>query len=494
MRGIFYNSGKSLCSIYESGLHCFEILKTSKKYSLDYTENCIFDKSYDFIVYNQHNVVNNWITEEMVKKFNKPIFCIVTEVGFDNPIEFIPKYFTHYIVLDPIIEEKENVYGFPRPLKTVDLPEYKESCIPIIGSFGFATEGKEWHKIVEQTQNEYDEAIIRFNIPKATHVPSEMHYKNINYVVEKINNILIKKGIKVYVSCIEYSQYELIKWCRQNTINCFFYDRSHLFKSGLSAVTDQAIASGRPLLVSKDCTFRHIPLKRYPDISIKQAIVENSTKKILEKWSNDFLKKFENLLPKKIFLNHKPSNCGVYHYGRRVYEILKKSNLGIIYKEVDQEPNLEGYEIAIYNYHQLTMPWLHKIPEGIYSFVIPHCQININFDKIIDINPKNSIPRPIFEEFTLSSNDFIEYRNEEIPIFGSFGFGFLSKGFDKIIKLVNEQYECAIIKFVIPYSTFGGIQTNDDYLKSLVKPGIQILITHDFFQMMKFSLFLNLTT
>lgn len=183
-----------------------------------------------------------------------------------------------------------------------------------------------------------------------------------------------------------------------------------------------------------------------------------------------------------IFINHKPANCGVYHYGRRVYDILKKSNqLKIIYKEVDEEPDLEGCNTVLYNYHQLTMPWLQKVPDEIYSFVIPHCPISIKFDKIIDINPKISIPRPIFEDFTRSTNNFIEYRKKDTPIFGSFGFGFLSKGFDKIIKSVNEQYEKAIIKLVIPTAKFSAGDLNFQEYYGLAKPDIEILITHEFF-------------
>ena len=54
------------------------------------------------------------------------------------------------------------------------------------------------------------------------------------------------------------SKEELILFCKKNTINCFFYYRQHIFKSGLAAVTDQAIVSGKPLLVTYDNTFRHI--------------------------------------------------------------------------------------------------------------------------------------------------------------------------------------------------------------------------------------------
>ena len=75
--GIFYNSKKSQCSIYESGLMCYNALKQSNKYTLDYTEDWFIDNMYDFAIFNQHQCVNNWITQGVLKKFNGKKYCIV---------------------------------------------------------------------------------------------------------------------------------------------------------------------------------------------------------------------------------------------------------------------------------------------------------------------------------------------------------------------------------------------------------------------------------
>ena len=74
MRGIFYNSQYSLCSIWESGKMCYNALKKSDKYTLTYSENSTLDFSFDFAIINQHFTVNNWLSEKLVKQFNKPIF------------------------------------------------------------------------------------------------------------------------------------------------------------------------------------------------------------------------------------------------------------------------------------------------------------------------------------------------------------------------------------------------------------------------------------
>jgi hypothetical protein len=70
---------------------------------------------------------------------------------------------------------------------------------------------------------------------------------------------------------------------------------------GLAAVTDQAISAKRPILTTKNPTFRHLLkyIKPYPDISLKDAIQQNH-KGVLdmnEDWSPiNFCKKFESII------------------------------------------------------------------------------------------------------------------------------------------------------------------------------------------------------
>jgi hypothetical protein len=304
MRGIFYNSRKSLCSIWESGKMCYDALIKSDKYILDYSEEDSLDFSYDFVVVNQHYYVNNWMNEDMVRHFNKPVFCIVTEVSFSlDPLEIIPKYYTHYIVLDPTIQETDKLYSFGRPLEDFDSSNVDNKLInydvPTIFSFGFATHGKEWHKIIELVQNEYDYADIHFNIPRGTYV--YYHEDKIDGIIDLCKNAVKKEGIHLTITHDNISKEEIIKICSTKTINCFFYNRQHISPTGLAAVTDQAIASGRPLFITSDRTFRHLHkyIDCYPGITIKEAIekTQEGVLKMKDDWSSsNFLKKFEKIL------------------------------------------------------------------------------------------------------------------------------------------------------------------------------------------------------
>lgn len=306
-RGIFYNSKKSACSIWESGKMCYDALKNSEKYILNYSEDQSLDYSYDFAIFNQHYIVNKWMTKEIVNKFNKPVFCIVTEVSFgSNPIEFSQDFFNHYIVLDPTINETDIIHAFGRPIEDFDLSNINENDInydiPNIFSFGFPTPGKEWHKIIELVQNDYDNANIHFHIPMADQIVFRHSLELISNIYNDCNSIILKPGIILKITHNNLSKNELIELCSKQTINCFFYNRNHMYKSGLSAVTDQAISSGRPLLVTNDPTFRHIHkyINSLQEIgSIKKAITctQKGVLQMKKDWSSvNFLHKFEKIL------------------------------------------------------------------------------------------------------------------------------------------------------------------------------------------------------
>jgi len=308
MKGIFYNSKQSVCSIWESGKMCYDALCKSTCFTLDYSEAEFLATEYDFVIINHHPTVNKWITEDIVKSYNKPTFCVVTEVAFsENVIQFSPKYFSHYIVLDPTVNETSTIHAFGRPLEDFyisNVPESDTNSVPNIFSFGFATNGKDWHKIVESVHNEFDNANIHFNIPNATYVPSHMFNNVINSIHTECAKIITKKGIHLKITHDNLSKEELITLCSKQTINCFFYNRQHMFRSGLSAVTDQAISSGRPLLVTADRTFRHIHkyINYFPNISIKEAIqtTQSGVLSMKSDWSStNFLLKFEKILLNK---------------------------------------------------------------------------------------------------------------------------------------------------------------------------------------------------
>jgi hypothetical protein len=196
--------------------------------------------------------------------------------------------------------------------------------------------------------------------------------------------------------------------------------------------------------------------------------------------------------------NHKQSACGVYQYGKRISEIICKSQLfSIDYYEVsnyDEYLNClakKTYTIIIYNYHAVTMPWINRtVLRSIHSvhISIAHESPDSMFQIRLDVNPSAGLglPRPIFETIPgPSDHPFITYGQDTgIPIIGSFGFGFTNKGFDKIIYKVNQEFDEAIIKFIIPIPDYGVNTVEEVAMRCrsvFTKPGIQIRVSHQYF-------------
>jgi hypothetical protein len=226
---------------------------------------------------------------------------------------------------------------------------------------------------------------------------------------------------------------------------------------------------------------------------------------------------------KVLFVNHKIKKCGVYQYGVRLFDILKKStNVNYIFKEIDtyneyiEALNHTSYDAILYNYHPVIMKWLNvnSIQTKIKNIGLQHdlvendiFDITLRLDTTLpERNDRYNIPRPIFENIdTLldnyvpsidSVNSFINYKEDGVPIFGSFGFGFKRKGFHKIVKLINDNYDNAIIKFVMPHadtqsSDVGIVEECKSYI---TKPTIKLIISHDFFSEMDILFFLKSNT
>jgi hypothetical protein len=222
-----------------------------------------------------------------------------------------------------------------------------------------------------------------------------------------------------------------------------------------------------------------------------------------------------------LFLNHKIKNCGVYQYGLRLFEILQKDTNNIyVYKEIDsyeEYKNITNESLThiIYNYHHSTMNWLNKDTiqkeNNVINIGIPHESPDNLFDIVCNIDPNAperihekikyySLPRPIYESFEIKTNAFIDlHQNSGLPIFGSFGFGFQNKGFHKMVKMINQQYDNAIIKLVIPIAHFDPDPYTVDRMRQMciqqnIKPGIILLITHDFFSTNEILTFLQTNT
>ncbi len=353
IKGIFINNKKAQDSIYESGLMVFNCLKLSDKYSLDYIEidceNRVIPLGYQFYFFNYHPSTMGWIDTSKLKQLRGLIITMILEVLPGDPFVMCPdNHFQGYCVIDPtLVSKNKKIFVFPRPLDslTFNLQPYKQTEIPVIGSFGFATKGKGFQHVVEAVNKEFDKAIIKINIPFGDFVPESKNYAN--YLGELCKSTA-KHGIEVIISHDYMSKNELIKWCSQNTLNCFLYDRN---LPGLSATTDQAIVSGRPLGVSENETFRHILkyIPPYPAISLKESINKSIpwVRQMQNDWSPERFADIFNDMLEKLFLRYSiaENNNGTFEI-----PILKNNFINTIarrYRKYKRFLNLEKLQYLL---------------------------------------------------------------------------------------------------------------------------------------------------
>jgi hypothetical protein len=187
------------------------------------------------------------------------------------------------------------------------------------------------------------------------------------------------------------------------------------------------------------------------------------------------------------FISRNTLSCGVADYGRRLNDILKKSKHQVDFEEVDAyAQSFDGYDLALYNYHVSTLPMLMgKLMPNIPHIAIHHeGGVRFEADAVIDVDCTKegyTMLRPLFEG--------IEFKKvvNEVPVIGSFGFGFSNKGFPKIAQLVKDQFEVAKIRVNIPFATFGdssGSMAMGEVAKMreiLSGTGIELEATHEFY-------------
>ncbi|MEM7202222.1 MAG: methyltransferase domain-containing protein [Planctomycetota bacterium] len=533
-RGVFVNCLPANCSIYESGVMCARALGGSAHYSLDYVEVDRFEAiptGYDLYVFNYHHVTMAWLDPRRVADLDGQKIAFVLEMEQHDPFVLCPDVFDGYCVPDPTLTcDDPRVHAFGRPLEVAaDLPPYRDQGVPVIGSFGFATPGKGFEHIVHAVSREFDQAVVRLNIPPATHAdPSG----DIARQYAGLCRELAGPGIEVRVDHRFLDKQELIHWCAENTINVFFYNRR---QPGLSATTDQAITSGRPLLVSPCDTFRHIHryITPFPGLSLRDAIATTApaVARMQADWHpHQYRRQFEQLVtapsqtPAKattiavaprqdddrtpvLFVSHQQKSCGIHEYGVALATALRDSTrYRVEYAECDTAAQYERAVAAVqpqvifYNYHAVTMPWLRS--SVIHEHDVPHIGTihevtkteadhahRVFFDRHVAPDPTLVTGNPL----VVATGRLIpEFHHDipapEIPTIGSFGFGFADKGFERVVALTEREFDQAIIRIHMPVSAFSdptgerAVACAERCRAAVTKPGIRLAVTHGFLE------------
>lgn len=205
-------------------------------------------------------------------------------------------------------------------------------------------------------------------------------------------------------------------------------------------------------------------------------------------------------MSKILFINTSRIQCGVHQYGLNLFKCMAKSDkFDFAYLEA---PNLESAiavydsfkpDIVICNYHS-----------GASHFLNPDQPRAFNGSKNICIlheGLSESYSRGFYDMFIFgdpnwsSANDFkiaiprflYPYENKipepEIPTFGTFGFSFPGKDYNRFLDTIQSQYDRAIIKIHSPQND---VMIHDHHRSMLASvmdrknSGIEVQFSRDF--------------
>lgn len=272
MKVLFFNHKKQNCGVYQYGKRLYDaISKTTEiqyiyKEIDDYKEYAIIIEQYrdiDYIFYNYCCSPMGWLKTGNIQRRVPNI--AVTHEGFDANI------FDIICDNDPTVVDSHNYFGLPRPIyENIDIiisqntqqseiidsfiNAYTDTDIPIFGSFGFGFENKGFHKIITMVNEQYNEAVIKLVIAPADYGPNIDEVINMKYRIESINK---KSGIKLMISNEFFSNENILKFLKSNTMNIFLYDKM-LNRKGISSTIDYAISVKKPLGISDSYMFHNI--------------------------------------------------------------------------------------------------------------------------------------------------------------------------------------------------------------------------------------------
>jgi SAM-dependent methyltransferase len=318
---LFVTHKKKQCGVYQFGTQVFEAISGSAKYkfvraecdSLDELLQSVETNRPDVVIYNYHPAVMPWVCTRVSKGVyrnnisgTRPIqigiIHEVTQQVADTSTAYrntfilghshkkLNSLFDFYIAADPTL-----LLQNPLVFKTGRLvPEYSPQPPPAVftvGSFGFATPKKGFEKIVERVQEEFDEAVIRLNMPTADF--GDKDGARAKSIAEQCRKLVYKKGIQLKISHEFFNEKQLLAFLAGNSVNVFMYEDTG--GRGLSSAVDNALAVKRPVAVTRCPMFRHV-LSASPTICIDdlplKTIYKNGfapMEKIARYWNREHL-------------------------------------------------------------------------------------------------------------------------------------------------------------------------------------------------------------
>lgn len=344
---LYINNKKQKCGVYEFGRMVGDALVDAKKHRFIYCEcdswadyQAIYAREKpDVVYYNYIPITMPWIAGKN-HRLNAIQIGMVHEVHQNYADTLDDSIFDYHVVADTTL-----ILRNPLVYKTGRLvPKYTSSpsanVVTTIGSFGFATSGKGFERIIDQVQKEFDHAHIRLNISFSKFIDEAGSAAR--SLAESLQKKITKDGIALTVTHDHLNEHELLDFLAGNDLNAFFYD--YQMGRGISSVTDWALAVNRPIAITRSSMFRHLatvnPSIFIEDRSLKEIINERGLQleALRKEWSQ------ENL---------------IWDYERITDDVLRRGKTNSLFRLLKKMP-IFGKPIGLIVSHLLmrVSPWI----------------------------------------------------------------------------------------------------------------------------------------
>lgn len=272
MKILFITRKSERCGVADYGKRLFDIIQPHLDITKCETEGTIDYTGYDLALINYHYATLPFLTGKL-------------------PIRSIALF--HEAFQNFEADRWVNVSELPRPLlkmKPIDLREGLPCYFGLyrIGSFGFGFPDKNFPGIAKMVRREFDQAVIRLNIPFAEFGDHDGALARSE--VAKCVEILKGSNIELQVSHDFKPANEMVEWLAENDINIFNHTPS--CGRGISSSIDYALSANRPIGISSSEMYKHMPREICIDnISLPRLIQQGTRplKEVLEANSNERL-------------------------------------------------------------------------------------------------------------------------------------------------------------------------------------------------------------
>jgi hypothetical protein len=295
MKLLMVNGHAQRCGVYQFGANLFVVLRTHDDY-YGYTighqgfadaETFLAGvENHDGIILNWHAATMNWMHNGLLAQVRAEGKKVIL-IPHDEDVRF--SEVDAILFIDPTIDPatlppKQFVMGRP-VFPGSQIPPYGKRFT--VGFGGFAFDHKGIEKIIGLCQQEGIVGVVRLHLP-----PSDYGY-NPSYISSL--HTQFEQGLPgVHIELSEgfISTYELVDFMAGNDINIFPYEDQRVVNRGISSITDIALASRRPFMISRSNMFRHFLEEDRELMTIGKVGIMECFMRYKE---NDYLEKYRQL-------------------------------------------------------------------------------------------------------------------------------------------------------------------------------------------------------